>query len=383
MTRKKTVPLAVATSLVFLAPMAASSAADTPSASTAISVTTVAEEADVSMGFTHDVVALGEELEFGVGGRGPDGEIGQFSADSWTLPEGVTAEYAPVPEPVFPNDAHRIIVGENAPLGTHTISVTGTLSTGRGDTYPASATGSITIVRPLPPGDQGPHGYTMRISDSPIVVEQRKSATVGLVTMSPESKGTFISNFTSQAPEGLDVWLKPTAGAPVGTYELGVFAGYNIPKGQYSFDVGARLSDIDSFSSFVAAQELIVKVVEPGGDVEPVRPDCTVGDKFSSPILEWLPTERVATVEDCGRKASAEAVLTVEAGHFFPQELRYSLKSPSGERIVVREAGEMSPASGSYTVDLSAYDAEGTWTLIAEDTRWTVTGTLNSWSLTL
>ncbi|RZS43068.1 subtilisin family serine protease [Herbihabitans rhizosphaerae] len=91
------------------------------------------------------------------------------------------------------------------------------------------------------------------------------------------------------------------------------------------------------------------------------------------------------TIANCPRAASPEARITVSVKHSWRGDVSIDLIAPTGAVINLRAAN---PSDGvkdlhtTYTRDLSAYPAGGTWTLRVRDENPFDTGHLDSWTFT-
>ncbi|MFC3996474.1 protein kinase [Nocardiopsis sediminis] len=101
----------------------------------------------------------------------------------------------------------------------------------------------------------------------------------------------------------------------------------------------------------------------------------------SSPVaIEDMSTAE-STIEVTGVEGTAPATLgvTVDLEHTYLSDLTLQLIAPDGTSFDLE--GETVNGTNEYTVDASAVEAAGVWTLRIEDQTAQDSGTLNSWSL--
>ncbi|MFC4564300.1 proprotein convertase P-domain-containing protein [Nocardiopsis mangrovi] len=129
---------------------------------------------------------------------------------------------------------------------------------------------------------------------------------------------------------------------------------------------------------------VVLFVVSQGEDPGPGGADDGTGSgggSFESGSSVAIEDESTAesTIEVTGVEGSAPTALgvTVDLDHTYLGDLDMALVSPDGTSFEL----EAFDQPHQYTVDASAADAAGTWTLRIADNQARDTGTLNSWSL--
>ncbi|GCD97048.1 S8 family peptidase [Embleya hyalina] len=91
------------------------------------------------------------------------------------------------------------------------------------------------------------------------------------------------------------------------------------------------------------------------------------------------------TVAGCDGRASATLPVKVDIDHTYSADLAVDLVGPSGAGYSLKRAGGVGSADGvhqTFTVDASAENANGVWTLRVKDTYRYDTGVLTGWSIT-
>ncbi|MET0233684.1 MAG: S8 family peptidase [Kibdelosporangium sp.] len=124
------------------------------------------------------------------------------------------------------------------------------------------------------------------------------------------------------------------------------------------------------------------------GGTEP--PPVTCVTKTNSTVVQ-IPdlstvNSPISVTECAGKKASAAAKVAVNITHTWRGDLKIDLVSPSGAVRNLKPSSSGDSADNvveTYTVNLSAEDANGTWNLRVQDVARQDTGRINSWSLTV
>jgi len=91
------------------------------------------------------------------------------------------------------------------------------------------------------------------------------------------------------------------------------------------------------------------------------------------------------TLSNCGRNASSSAKISVDIKHTYRGDLVIDLISPTGAVINLKSASIWDGADNvvtTYTKNLSAYSADGSWKLRVRDVYRGDTGYIDSWSIT-
>ncbi|WP_053227412.1 S8 family peptidase [Solirubrobacter soli] len=89
------------------------------------------------------------------------------------------------------------------------------------------------------------------------------------------------------------------------------------------------------------------------------------------------------TVTGCARNASATAKVTVHIVHTFRGDLVVDLVAPNGtvRNLLNRSGGSADNVDQTFTVDLSAFPANGTWNLRVRDAAAADTGRIDAWTI--
>ena len=91
------------------------------------------------------------------------------------------------------------------------------------------------------------------------------------------------------------------------------------------------------------------------------------------------------TISGCSGKASAASTIEVHIVHTYRGDLVVDLITPTGAvvNLLNRSGGSADNVDQTFSRDLSAYAANGTWTLRVRDAASADTGRINSWTLDL
>jgi subtilisin-like proprotein convertase family protein len=90
-------------------------------------------------------------------------------------------------------------------------------------------------------------------------------------------------------------------------------------------------------------------------------------------------------ISDCPANASATATVEVHIAHTFIGDLMVTLVAPdeSTYRLHNRTGGNTANINQTYTVNLSAEPANGTWRLRVQDAAAADVGRIDSWTISL
>ena len=92
------------------------------------------------------------------------------------------------------------------------------------------------------------------------------------------------------------------------------------------------------------------------------------------------------TISGCARNASATSTVAVDIPHTWRGDLVVDLLAPDGTAYRLKNSSSSDSADNvrtTYTVNLSAEAANGTWRLQVRDLYRQDTGYINSWTLTV
>jgi subtilisin-like proprotein convertase family protein len=121
--------------------------------------------------------------------------------------------------------------------------------------------------------------------------------------------------------------------------------------------------------------------------VTPITTGCMITNDTNVPI----PDAGAAIFSDiaitgCGRAASATAKVEVHIKHTYRGDLRIDLVAPDGTTYRLKNISFFDGGDNvdtTYTVNLSAKAAEGTWRLRVQDLYTADTGFIDSWTIAL
>jgi subtilisin family serine protease len=124
------------------------------------------------------------------------------------------------------------------------------------------------------------------------------------------------------------------------------------------------------------------------GGTEPPPTTCvTKTNSTVVPIPDLSTVNSPVSVTECaGKKSSNAGKVAVNITHTWRGDLKIDLVSPNGTVRNLKPASSGDSADNvveTYTVNLSAEDANGTWNLRVQDVARQDTGRINSWSLTV
>jgi len=140
-----------------------------------------------------------------------------------------------------------------------------------------------------------------------------------------------------------------------------------------------RVSDVQGSPNL-----LLYTGTEDGGS-DPGEPsDCTGANTTATAIADRATVNSTLTLT-CDGAASATSKVSVNITHTYRGDLAIYLIAPDGTSYTLKSASydSVDNVVATYTVDLDAETASGTWTLRVTDVYSGDSGTLNNWSLEL
>ncbi|WP_034276470.1 choice-of-anchor B family protein [Haloechinothrix halophila] len=147
----------------------------------------------------------------------------------------------------------------------------------------------------------------------------------------------------------------------------------------------------DSGTVIISGIEQGLVVVKPdlsgGTDPDPDPEQCSGSNdtNVSIPDAGSAVTSAIE-ISGCGRAASSSASISVDIEHTYRGDLVIDLIAPDGSDIRLKSSSwfdSQDDVHETYTKDLSAYDADGTWKLRVRDVYGGDTGHIDHWSLDL
>ena len=121
-------------------------------------------------------------------------------------------------------------------------------------------------------------------------------------------------------------------------------------------------------------------------DPEPEPGSCSGSNTTDVSIPDaWSAVTSTITLSNCGRNASSSAKISVDIKHTYRGDLVIDLISPTGAVINLKSASIWDGADNvvtTYTKNLSAHTADGSWKLRVRDVYRGDTGYIDSWSIT-
>jgi subtilisin-like proprotein convertase family protein len=131
------------------------------------------------------------------------------------------------------------------------------------------------------------------------------------------------------------------------------------------------------------------KLLYTGSSGPPPPPPVTCVTKTNStrvdiPDLSTV-NSPISVTECAGKKASSSSKISVDIVHTYSGDLIVSIVSPTGTVTTLRSrtGGSTANIVETYTANLSAFDANGTWNLRVQDAAQLDTGYIKSWTLTV
>ncbi|MGZ3145377.1 M28 family peptidase [Lentzea chajnantorensis] len=197
------------------------------------------------------------------------------------------------------------------------------------------------------------------------------SATVATQTVSGNAQTVQLS--ASGLPSGATASFSPASVSTGGSSTLTINTTASVASGTYSVTVTAAGS-----VSRTATYGLTVTGGGGGSCNGTNGTDLAIPDAGAAVDSDLV-------ISGCSATPSATATVAVRIVHPYIGDLTVSLIAPDGTAYVLhnRSGGSADNIDRSYTADLSAETANGTWKLRMRDLASSDTGTLDTWSLNL
>jgi hypothetical protein len=180
-------------------------------------------------------------------------------------------------------------------------------------------------------------------------------------------------------PAGAGASFSPATVTAGGTSTLAVTTAAATPAGTYTVTVTGTSGGATHSATFT----LTVTAGGGGGACSgshTLNPPVTIPDANADGITD------VITIAGCGRAASVSAKITVNITHTWRGDLFIQLRPKNGAPVTLKNSniGDSDDnVRSTYTKNLSAFPADGDWTLSVVDRFGQDVGTLTSWSLAL
>jgi hypothetical protein len=222
-----------------------------------------------------------------------------------------------------------------------------------------------------PPTDD----FSIAVSPASGSVNAGQSATATVNTAVTSGKATTVALSVSGAPSGVTATLNPQSVTSGGSSTLTISTTAGTAAGTYTLTVKGTAGSNSHSATYTLT-------VNGGGGGT-----CsgTNGQKVSIPDNGPAVTSSI-TISGCNRNASKTASIAVKITHTYIGDLKIDLVAPDGTVYNLKPKGEGGSSDNinkTYTKDVSAEAANGTWKLRVQDQAWFDTGTIDSWSLTL
>jgi Zn-dependent metalloprotease len=214
--------------------------------------------------------------------------------------------------------------------------------------------------------------YSFSVNPTSGSVQSGQSATVAVSTATTQGSAQAIALSATGLPAGATASFSPASVRSGASSTLTIATSSSTPSGTSQITLTG-----DGVSADHTAQYALT--------VGSTSGTHTFTNDTDFPILDYATLRSPVTAKATG-SAVTPVKLSVTAAHTCAEDLRITLKSPSGKTYSVKATSTTSCTpfgTRSYSVPVTAETASGTWTLIVYDAYSQDTGTLGSWSITV
>jgi hypothetical protein len=199
-------------------------------------------------------------------------------------------------------------------------------------------------------------------------------STTATVSTSNTGATQSVSLAASGLPAGATASFSPATVTSGGSSTLTIATSASTPAGTYALTVSGT-----GTSGTRSATYLLTVVDGPGG--------CSASNGVDVPIQDVGPAAlSTLTIVGCDRNPSASSKVAVTIAHTYRGDLLIDLVAPDGTAFRLKNSNPYDNAdnvNSTYTVNVSAESANGSWTLRARDLFDGDAGYVNAWTLTL
>ncbi|MGH3734652.1 MAG: proprotein convertase P-domain-containing protein [Micromonosporaceae bacterium] len=224
------------------------------------------------------------------------------------------------------------------------------------------------MIDNTPPGG---NDFTMSVSPTAGTVDPGGSATSTVSTTTSSGSAQTVTLSASGLPSGATASFSPSSVTSGGSSTMTIATGTSTPAGTYSVTVTGSAASGSKAATF----SLTVNGA----------PGCSGTNGADVAISDHATVNSPITISGCTGNASATATVDVNIQHTYIGDLVVSLVAPDGTSYTLhnRAGGSADNIVKTYTVDLSAEAANGTWNLRVQDAASQDTGKIDTWTLNL
>ncbi|MFI7077781.1 S8 family peptidase [Micromonospora sp. NPDC049903] len=201
------------------------------------------------------------------------------------------------------------------------------------------------------------------------------SVTASVATATTNGSAQSVSLSASGLPSGATASFSPATVTSGGSSTLTVTTSASTPAGTYPVTVTGSAASGSKTATF----SLTVTGSGSGGCTGTNGTDVAIPDAGSAVTSS-------ITIAGCNRNAASNSTVAVNIVHTYRGDLVVDLLAPDGSSYRLKNSSILDGADNviaTYTVNLSAEAANGTWRLQVRDVYSGDTGYVNTWTLTL
>ncbi|MFY1705237.1 S8 family peptidase [Micromonospora sp. WMMA1923] len=222
-----------------------------------------------------------------------------------------------------------------------------------------------------PPADD----FSVSVSPTSGSTTPGGSVTATVATATTNGSAQSVSLSASGLPSGATASFSPASVTSGGSSTLTVATSAGTPAGSYPVTVTGTGASATRTATFT------LTVTGPGGSCSGSNgTDVSIPDSALAGVTSSI------AIAGCGRAASASSSVAVKIVHTYRGDLVIDLLAPDGTAYRLKNSSILDGADdvdATYSVNLSAKAADGTWQLRVRDVFSGDTGYVDTWSLTL
>ncbi|WP_348650553.1 M4 family metallopeptidase [Catellatospora sp. KI3] len=213
--------------------------------------------------------------------------------------------------------------------------------------------------------------FTLTATPAAGTVAQGGSLTIAVAAKLINGAAQTVALTATGLPTGATATFSPASiTSAAGTATLTVKTASTTPAGTYQVTVTGKGTGATRTTTYA------LTVYSPG---------CTATNGTDVTIPDNTTVNSAIALTACARKASATSAVSVSIYHPFPGDLVVDLVAPDGSvyNLANRTGGSIDNIIKTFTVNLSAENGNGTWTLRVRDAATGDTGRIDTWTLSL
>jgi len=228
---------------------------------------------------------------------------------------------------------------------------------------------ALLFVDNTPPAND----FSVTVSPTAVAVDPGTSVTATVRTATTAGVSQSVRLSITRLPDGVTASFTPASVTSGGTSTLRITSATSGQLGSYPLNIVGT----GSLASVMRSAQFQLTVNGP--------PGCVVSSSSDLEIPDTSSVESTIPIHGCAGQASAASAVHVQIVHTFRGDLGVSLVAPDGTEYPLfdHSGGSLDDLDLTSTLDLSSEVANGAWRLRVEDSYYSDTGYLDSWTLNL